>query len=390
MLGKKKKVTANPTSSLGPNLSFLDVVEDACHKGGRCTLTAESNGVSYVVMVDRGGPFHVSGAGLTGSAALAMAATLRDGTYVVDEGWPVDQPVYQLGLDATLKNLLLGSARTEVPDLPPARGVDAIRNAAWSPGPDGSAIAALASQPAPPVAVLPLDLPVMAAPTGLTATAPPSAPRAPSPAPIPTRAPQPAAAPRVDPPAAVFPAPPTAAPVSPTPVSPAPVSPAPVSPALVSPAPVSPGPLSPAPVASSAPAPVAAPVAAPVPASSSARSDHAANAGAGHEMGFGENMELDAAMPGEVGASEKQGQLGHLVTQALLWTVQIEEPSRYTLNQSWILVLRALRSAFSVLIDPIERELVRRWSRTKEDWRKSGESVAKQNAQKKTKPLPPE
>ena len=360
MLGKKKKVTASPTTSLGPNLSFLDVVEDACHRGGRYTLTAESNGLTYVVMVDRGGPFNVSGAGLTGSPALAMAAALRQGTYVVDEGWPVDQPVYQLGLDATLKNLLLGSARTEVPDLPPARGADAIRNAAWSPGPDGSAIAAVTSPPVLSAAVLPLDLPVMAAPAGITPTAAPSAPPAPSPAPIPTRTAQPTAAPRADPPAAVSPAPAAAEEVAV------------------------------APVASTTPAPAAAPVATSVAPSISAGPDQAANPGAGQEMGFGENMELDAAMPGEVGASEKQGQLRHLITQALLWTVQIEEPSRYTLHQSWILVLRALRSAFSVLIDPVERELVRRWSRTKEDWRKSGESVAKQNAHKKTKPLPPE
>jgi hypothetical protein len=359
MLGKKKKVTANPISSLGPNLSFLDVVQDACNKGGRYTLTAEADGLTYVVMVDRGGPFNVSGAGLTGSAALAMAATLRNGTYVVDEGWPVDQPLYQLGLDSTLKNLLLGSARTEVPDLPPARGVDAIRNAAWSPGLDRSATAALVSPPAPPAAVLPLDLPVMAASVGFTPTAAPAAPPALSPTPIPTRAPQPTAAPRVAPPTAASPAPVATTPVSTTPVSTTPVSTTPVA-------------------------------AASVPTSISVSTDPSANAGAGQEMGFGESMELDAAMPGEVGASEKQGQLRHLVTQALLWTLQIEEPSRYTLQQSWILVLRALRSAFAVLIDPIERELVRRWSRTKEDWRKSGESVAKQNAHKKTKPLPPQ
>jgi hypothetical protein len=106
-------------------------------------------------------------------------------------------------------------------------------------------------------------------------------------------------------------------------------------------------------------------------------------------MGFGEAMELDAAMPGAAGASEAQGPLKHLVTQALLWTVQVEEPGRYTLQQAWILTLRALRSAFSVLIDPFEREIIQRWSRAKEDWRKSAESVTKQKPRKKPKRTPP-
>jgi hypothetical protein len=321
MLGKKKKETADLASSLGPNLSFLDVVQDACRKGGRYTLTADSNGLSYVVLVDRGGPFNVSGGGATGSAALAMAAAVRSGSYTVVEGWPVDQPLYQLGLDATLQNLLLGSPRPEAPDLPPARGVDSLRNAAWSPDPGGAVATAIVSPPpappapsAPPTAIPPLALPEMMPASGFAPTA------APPPAP--------------------------------------------------------------------APAPVAPPLAAATPARIGTVEGPAI--AAGREMGFGDNIELDAAMPGEAGASEKQGQLRHLVTQALLWTVQIEEPGRYTLRQSWILVLRALRSAFSVFIDPIDREVGRRWSRAKDDWRKSGESVAKQKRSKKTKPAPPE
>ena len=66
---KKKKESANRTYSLGPNLSFLDIVQDACSKGGRYTLTVEADGASYIVLVDRGGPFNVSGAGVTGLLA---------------------------------------------------------------------------------------------------------------------------------------------------------------------------------------------------------------------------------------------------------------------------------------------------------------------------------
>lgn len=386
MLRKKKKSTANRTSSLGSNLSFLDVVQDACRKGGRYTLTAESNGASFTVLVDRGGPFNVSGGGLTGSAALATAAALRTGTFTVDDGWPVDQPLYQLGLDATIKGLLLGSPRTEMPDLPPARGVDSIRNAAlnadpdtspagWGSGADDrhifagppattsagasrrSAISATATPPPGPAITVPaLDLPVMA-PPAYAPIASPAAAASPAPPPIPT--------PALRPPAN------RAHAIAPVAVSPAP------------PAPV------PAPPAAAIPAPPAAPVAISAAESIGIGVEPAPTREAGREMGFGETIELDAAMPGEVGASEKQGPLRHLLTQALLWTVQIEEPGRYTLHQSWILVLRALRSSFSFFLDPFEREVGQRWARTKEDWRKSGEAVAQQKPRKRSRPSPP-
>jgi hypothetical protein len=408
---KKKKESANRTYSLGPNLSFLDIVQDACSKGGRYTLTVEADGASYIVLVDRGGPFNVSGAGVTGSAALAMAAALRSGTYTVVEGWPVDQPLYQLGLDSTLKNLLLGSARTEMPDLPPARGVDSIRNAAWGSDPSpfptpwnggggeapetyiapptvpwrdvarptaatGTLAVPTAAPPPPPG----LPLPGVTPPAKFTRSNAPVADPTLTPTPAPT--PQPPAAPIVEAPArATAPAPATA-PEAAAAVPPPAVRAMPRPAQAAAPKPAAP--VSPAP-----PTPVPAPGRAPEP-SIRATLSGAATGSVAREMGFGEGIELDAAMPGEAGASAQQGPVKHLVTQALLWTVQIEEPGRYTLQQAWTLVLRALRSAFSVFIDPVEREVIQRWSRAKEDWRKSGESVAKQKSRKKSRTQPPE
>lgn len=330
MLGKKKKDSnGSRSSSLGPNLSFLDVVDEACRRGGRYTLTVESQGLSYTVLVDRGGPFNISGGDVTGSTALAMAAALRSGTYEVVEGWPVDQPLYQLGLDSTLKNLLLGKTRTEPPELPPTRGVDSIRNAAWAPDTVATATAA------PPHATAGVKLPPTPTPVAPPAFAPSTPP-----------APRSAAA-----------TPPILAPIPPA---------------------VAPTPAAPAPVAKSEPESIGITM------------DTTDAARAGREMGFGDEIQLDAASPRELGASEKQSPLKHLLTQAVLWTVQIEEPGRYTLGQAWILLLRSLRSAFAVFIDPIEREVGQRWGQARDDWRKSGETVAKQKTRKRAKPVSPE
>src|ERR1700694_2506406 len=131
MLNKKKKKESptDRTGTLGPDVSFLFVIQDACSRGGRYTLSAESKGLKYAVMVDRNGPFNATGGGYTGSAALAMAADLRTGTYSMSEGWPELQPYYQLGLDTTLKSLLDGRSRSATEELPLPRGVDWIRNA---------------------------------------------------------------------------------------------------------------------------------------------------------------------------------------------------------------------------------------------------------------------
>ena len=257
----------------------------------------------------------------------------------------MDQPLYQLGLDTTLKNLLLGSARSEAPELPPARGVDSIRNAAWA----STTTMAPAQAPAA----------IKMSPT-LTPAAPPFAPAVPP-------------APRA---VATAPAIPIAA--APTPVAPT----APPQAAATT------APLPQAPVVAAAVAPE--PVAKSEPASIGISMDHTDVPRAGRDMGFGDEIELDAASPRELGASEKQGALKHLLTQAVLWTVQIEEPGRYTLGQAWVLLLRSLRSAFAVFIDPIEREIGQRWGQAREDWRTSGETVAKQKTRKRVKPVSPE
>lgn len=114
---------------LGSTLSFLDVLRDACAHNGRYTLTAESNGQVYTVLVDRGGPFNAIGGGTAGPPALVAAAQVRSGRCSVTIGWPVDQPLYQPGLDMTLRALVEGAVAPS--SLPRHRGVDTLRNAEW-------------------------------------------------------------------------------------------------------------------------------------------------------------------------------------------------------------------------------------------------------------------
>ena len=112
---------------LGNRLSFLDVLSQACGRNARYTLTVDGPGVSYTVLVDRGGPFNATGGGTTGSPALVHAAQLRSGRCSLTPGWPMEQPMYQPGLDMTLKALVNGAVEPTV--LPPHRGVDSLRNA---------------------------------------------------------------------------------------------------------------------------------------------------------------------------------------------------------------------------------------------------------------------
>jgi hypothetical protein len=113
-------------------LSFLDVLRDACAHNGRYTLTAEANELLYTVLVDRGGPFNAIGGGTAGSPALVSAAQLRSGRCTITMGWPVDQPLYQPGLDLTLRALVEGAVAPS--SLPRHRGVDSLRNAEWRDG----------------------------------------------------------------------------------------------------------------------------------------------------------------------------------------------------------------------------------------------------------------
>jgi hypothetical protein len=167
------KVTSQ-VRELGSRQSFLDVLRDACAHDGRYTLTAESDGQMFTVLVDRGGPFNAIGGGTAGSPALVAAAQLRTGRCTVSIGWPVDQPLYQPGLDRTLRALVDGAV--EPSTLPQHRGVDSLRNAEWREV--GRAdVRPAASTPAPEFAAAPPLTPV-----GFQR---PSAPSAPQPLAVP-------------------------------------------------------------------------------------------------------------------------------------------------------------------------------------------------------------
>jgi hypothetical protein len=326
---KNKESSTNRSGNLGPDMSFLFVIQDACRRGGRYTLTAESNGLKYAVMVDRNGPFNVTGGGYTGSAALAMAAALRTGTYSMSEGWPELQPYYQLGLDTTLKTLLDGRARLDVEELPVARGVDWIRNA------EGDST--------PAYAPTPQDLPPGLQPH----TQPPAWPGSEA-----ASAAQPAALSGATDHVAIH-------------AIPAP-APAPVT----------------EPQARVAPPDVPSPVATPEPASLylmlAARQGSQTDSAA-----LDDANEVDASTPGASGTSQGQGPLKHLGTRALLWTIRMDDPARFNLNQALVLFGRSLRSDYGFLIRPFEREIIQRWRRAGEDWRISGETVSKQKLRKR-------
>jgi hypothetical protein len=161
-------------------LSFLDVLQDACAHNGRYTLTVEATGQVYTVLVDRGGPFNAIGGGTAGSPALVAAAQLRSGRCTITIGWPVDQPLYQPGLDLTMRALMEGAVAPS--SLPRARGVDSLRNAEWRESEAMTPVNETWQRPAqPPIA----------------AVTPPGPPAAPPAAPAPFRAtaqPEPAAA----------------------------------------------------------------------------------------------------------------------------------------------------------------------------------------------------
>jgi hypothetical protein len=191
---KKTNTTiASQVRELGSSHSFLDILRETCARdGGRYTLSVESDGAAYTVLVDLGGPFNAIGGGSAGAQALVSASQLRSGRCTISVGWPVDQPLYQPGLDLTMKALVDGVV--EAKHLPRHRGVDSLRNAEWR---EASAV-----HPAPDT-TWPSD--VVAGPVGSDRPEPatPSAPIAPEVA---------AAAPAPEVPQAVVPLPPAAAP----------------------------------------------------------------------------------------------------------------------------------------------------------------------------------
>jgi len=365
MLRKKKRpAEAVQDTVLSDRLSFLDVIVETCRHSGRYTLIAESDDHTYTVLIDRGGPFNVDGGGLTGSAALVKASTLRHGTYDVIEGWPVDQPVYQLGLDTVLQGLVLGT-KPQDRQLPAARGVDAIRNEAWQTaatampvahelGPDPFATTpSNGAEPGPfgssagnGGALQPF---VQAAGPWLVTETPVKsldADRLRQPSPFtmypPIKAPAQAVA---------------AAPATP------------------------PGSIAQPPAAIPEPAAVVTPATV-VPA-----------ADAADTVAFLREMARAAKVDpvSEPAAPIKpHGWIKRRVLRFLLWTVEVDdEPHHYTAGQVLILVGRSLGSGIALIFSPITRPVISSWHRVRADWRHSGEVTSRQSARRGTaKPKP--
>ena len=360
MLRKKNKPSvAVQDTILSDRLSFLDVIVDTCQHSGRYTLIAESGDQTYTVMIDRGGPFNVDGAGLAGSAALVEAAALHHGRYSVIEGWPVDQPVYQLGLAAVLQGLKLGT-RPEAVQLPPARGVDAIRDAAWqtattaAPAGDGKEPDPFARPATNGGAPDPFGKSARngGGPRPLVQPAVPWL-VAQAPAPIETPTPFEAAALHQPPPAAIT-----------RPVEAA----APIGTLVEEPEPA------PAPAVTSDVEDTAAV------GDTAEREDTVAYL---REVARAAKVDPEDVAPA---APKHQGWIKRRVLQFLLWTVEVEDgPDHYTLGQVLILVGRSLGSALAIIVSPITRPFINRWHQVRQDWRRSGEVASRQKA-KRPKP----
>jgi hypothetical protein len=411
MLRKKKKAPeAVPETILSDRLSFLDVIVEACQRTGRYTLIAESGDETYTVMIDRGGPFNVDGGGSSGGPALIKAASLRRGTYSVIEGWPVDRPVYQLGLDTALQGLMLGTKPQER-ELPPARGVDAIRNADWQKAANG-APAGNGKEPDPfagrPAVGAPPDPFGKSARNGggLQPFVQPAGPWLVAGAPAPAEAGTPVrgAAPDQPSPAAGMQRVEAAAQIGTMVEEPELTRAQPDDLAVAETA------EAPAETADSPAKAVEArveaiealretietPPAAVAPSPEIAVTTHVEEAAAVGDMAepadtisylrqVAQAAKVDPE--DEAPTSIKQpGRLKRRVMKGLLWTVEVEdEPDHYTLGQVLRLVGRSLGSGFALIFRPFTRPFTSRWRQARRDWRQSGEVISRQKA-RKTKP----
>jgi hypothetical protein len=279
----------------------------------------ESNGAAYTVLVDRGGPFNAIGGGSAGSRALVSAAQVRSGRCTVVTGWPVDQPLYQPGLDLTLKALVDGVVEPKF--LPRHRGVDSLRNAEWRE-----------AKVVEPAAETTWPSDVVAGPVSGSR---------PEPEPAPVQQPRGVAS--------------EAPAVAPTPA-----------------------PQQAAPAAAPTPAPEqAAPAPAPQPEVKMAWKP------VGSASAWLPENELPVSLPAAdrpaVGKVHAQGQgaAKHLATQALLWLVECEDPSKYTFEQAAAMARQGLVDGIGHVVHPFRKDLDQRISRIREDWEKSGEVAAK-------------
>jgi hypothetical protein len=403
MLRRKKKAPEVVQDTvLSDRLSFLDVVLETCQRTGRYTVIADSGDETYTVMIDRGGPFNVEGGGATGRPALVKASTLRRGTYSVIEGWPVDQPKYQLGLDDALQGLKLGT-KPEAKELPPARGVDAMRDPDWDKaateaapangtGPDpfeahapgivetdpygqsarnGGALHPfvqpagpwmVAAEAPPETLVRPEAPPPHSAPPALsmpTFQSPPPAPdhaREQGLSPVPAADLAGAPAPGVVAEAAGGVVKPASAPVE------ADVTPWEDDPAL----------------AQTLESRMA--VVQPQPAATPAAAEPDDTISYLRQVARASDATTEDEAPV---ARKKQGWLKSRIMRFLLWTVEVDGmPEHYTLGQVLKLVLRSTGSALALIVRPVVRPFISRFHRTKEDWRISGEVASRQKARR--------
>ena len=426
MLRKKKKAPVEIQDPvLSDRLSFLDVIVETCKHSGRHTLIADTGDATYTVMIDSGGPFNADGGGLSGREVLVKAASLRHGTYTKLQGWPVDQPTYQLGLAQALQGLVMGTKPEEAP-LPPARGVNAMRNATFEtvgkPAGNGEAPDPFALTPtnggrlpdpfAPsrtaaysPAATDPFT-PSATNDGGLHKSAPQAGPwtMAETPKPIPKPVPSTSSfetAPSDHPFMAAF------APVVDAPTQPAPpAEPAPRADTAVAVAEAAPAVRGEPPIAASTvaepiatvaepavveppraqPPITAAVVAEPIPTvaepvATTQRVEPLDTVSYLRQAArASDSVDPTAAPPA---ARKPPGLVKRRVLQFVLWTVEVEgDPAQYTLGQALGLLAHSLGAGLTLILSPVTRPFTTRWHQARDDWRRSGEVAARQKSQR--------
>ncbi|HEV3231647.1 MAG TPA: hypothetical protein VG245_05275 [Candidatus Dormibacteraeota bacterium] len=359
---KSKRRKAAPklvrqTGHLASNRTGLDVVILACEPGERQTVIAEEGSRRFTVLIDRNGPCNATGAGLTASAALEAVAAMAAGSFVIEPGWPVAQPFFQLGLDLTMKRLR--GLASEAAPLPVPRGVDRLRDEESHPAAESTwTPLAAATIGAPMAEWTPAAAPVArfarAAGEPLTSVPAPALPAMPA---------RPVAA------MAEAPAIPVVATVT-TPVAARPA----VAEAQTE-LPQMPPELVAA-LDASRPAFVSAAnldaVMAPPPPAPALRGLMSVD----DEL-LASLRPLDPPAPdpraaGLPGTSRKQGLVKHQATQGLLWVLDVDQPDCYTLDQAWSMASRGTTLWVQDHLRHLGARFGRKLDGVSQDWRESG------------------
>jgi len=84
----------------------------------------------------------------------------------------------------------------------------------------------------------------------------------------------------------------------------------------------------------------------------------------------------------------RQGAARLIATRALLWLVECEDPSQYSLAQAATMARQGLLAGISQMVHPFRKDLDQRISRVKKDWEKSGEVAAEATRKKRAKSAP--